>query len=85
MTTDDRASGFGTDGPAPPDYSVLPVLPPDSAQRLDELPLRPRSSMWDRLKIIFGLVALWWILVWATITNNPTEPFQVAVSHELTT
>jgi|GEM_PF-137736 len=67
------------------DLSGLPVISSAAAPRLEERPTRPRISLWDRFKILLGLVALWWILAWATLTNNPTEPFKVAIGHELTT
>ncbi|MGA8297460.1 MAG: AAA family ATPase [Acidimicrobiales bacterium] len=67
------------------DPNALPVLPPSSSPYVEEWPLREKHSWWDRLKILFGLIALWWILVWATLTNNPLEPFRVAVGHELHT
>jgi cell division protease FtsH len=71
--------------PDPFDPSALPVLSPASAPHVEEWPLREKRSWWDRLKILLGLIALWWILVWATITNNPVEPFRVALGHELRT
>jgi ATP-dependent Zn protease len=67
------------------DPSALPVLPSVTAPPVEEWPLRDKRSLWDRLKILIGLVALWWILVWATLTNNPLEPLRVALSHELQT
>ena len=67
------------------DPGALPVLAPASAPFVEEWPLRAKHSWWDRLKILLGLIALWWILVWATITNNPLEPFRVAAGHEFQT
>ncbi len=67
------------------DPGALPILAPASGPYVEEWPLREKHSWWDRLKILLGLIALWWILVWATLTSNPVEPFSVAVSHELQT
>lgn len=74
-----------TNGSDPFDPSALPVMSPASAPHVEEWPLREKRSGWDRLKILILLIALWWILVWATITNNPVEPFRVAVGHEVQT
>jgi ATP-dependent Zn protease len=74
-----------SDSSPPIDQSVqnLPVLPASSARTLGELAIRPPIGLWDRVKILLGLVALWWILCWATVTNNPIEPFSAAAGHEL--
>jgi cell division protease FtsH len=82
--TDNGSPGVSTNGPEAPDFSGLPVLPPQYAPHVDEMPLRKPISLWDRVKILLLLVALWWVLLWSTLTNNPLEPFQVAFSHELT-
>ena len=62
----------------------LPVLDPKTAPHLGEVNLRPRAALLDRGKILLLLVALWWVLVWANSTNNPIEPFNVVIGHELT-
>ncbi|MGB9111279.1 MAG: AAA family ATPase [Acidimicrobiales bacterium] len=64
---------------------ALRVPPPANAPYVEEWPLREKRSWWDRLKILLGLIALFWILVWATITNSPLEPFRVALGHEIHT
>ncbi len=72
--------------PAPPsdaNLDELPVLEPSTAPRLSDSAVRPRSTMWDRSKILLLLLALWWILLWADLTNNPIEPFSAAVGAQL--
>jgi len=61
----------------------LPVLDPRSAPRLGEAAVRPPSSAWDRTKVLLLLVALWWVLLWAAMTNNPIEPFKDAAANEV--
>ena len=77
----DAHSPNGHDGP--PSLDGLPLLAPTSAPTLGELAVRPRSSLWDRSKIILLLVVLWWILLWADMVNNPIEPFRAAVGAQL--
>src|SRR5579862_2886308 len=62
----------------------LPVLPPDTAPVLDVWPLRTPVRPWTRTRLLFLLFALWWLLLWADLTNNPIEPFSVAVGQQLT-
>ena len=65
------------------ELSELPVLPPQSAPTLGPLSVRPRSNFWDRSKILLLLVALWWILLWSSMTNNPIEPFSDAARNQV--
>jgi cell division protease FtsH len=64
--------------------SELPFLAPETAPRLAQLTVRPRSNFWDRSKILLLLVALWWLLLWSNMTNNPIEPFSDAVRGQVT-
>jgi len=89
----DRAgAGDGPQDPAPVLADAVPVtdveglaaLPPSSAPVLDVWPLRPPLSGWQRSRILVLLVALWWLVLWADLTNNPIEPFSVAVGNQLT-
>jgi cell division protease FtsH len=68
----------------PPGASELPDLPPSSAPVLDVWPLRTPITAWQRSRILVLVVALWWLLLWADLTNNPIEPFSVAVGNQLT-
>ncbi|MGH9044620.1 MAG: AAA family ATPase [Acidimicrobiales bacterium] len=63
--------------------SGLPLLDPQSAPVLGPSVVRPHSSLWDRSKILLLLAALWWVLLWAAMTNNPIEPFSVASAGQL--
>ncbi len=71
------------DGVATDSLEHLPVLPPETAPTLGPLSVRPRSSMWDRTKILMLLLGLWWLLLWADMTNNPIEPFADAARNQL--
>jgi cell division protease FtsH len=62
----------------------LPFLPPETAPTLGQLSVRPRSNYWDRSKILLLLVALWWLLLWSNMTNNPIEPLSDAVRNQVT-
>ncbi len=57
----------------------LPELPPESAPRV-ELAVRPRQRLWDRVKFLLLLAALWWVLVWAALANNPIESISDAIN-----
>jgi ATP-dependent Zn protease len=61
----------------------LPVLPPESAPSLGEPALRPRSNPWDRSKVGLLIAAVWWVLLWADLTNNPIESLGDAASNQL--
>src|SRR5579875_1372379 len=89
---DGAGVGDGPQNPAPVLADAVPVtdveglaeLPPSSAPVLDVWPLRPPLSGWQRSRILVLLVALWWLVLWADLTNNPIEPFSVAVGNQLT-
>ncbi len=65
------------------DDDGLPLLPPETAPRLAEISVRSRSNFWDRSKILLLLIALWWVLLWSAMTNNPIEPFSDALKNQI--
>jgi len=67
----------------PTDLGDLPVLDPKTAPRFGDLAVRAPIGGWDRVKISVLLVALWWILLWADMTNNPLLQFSDAANHQL--
>ena len=67
----------------PTDLDTLPVLDPKTAPEFGELAVRPPTGWWDRVKLTTLLVGLWWILLWADMTNNPLEQFSDALSHQV--
>ncbi|MCU1489446.1 MAG: ATPase central domain protein [Acidimicrobiaceae bacterium] len=77
------SNGRGGHAPQATSTLELPELDPTTAPSLGEPAVRPRLGTWDRIKILFLLVALWWVLTWGTATNNPIEPFRDVLSHEL--
>jgi cell division protease FtsH len=54
-----------------------------SRPRLDELPTRRPSSLWDRVKILLLLVALLGFFVAAEIADNPILPVSEAINETL--
>ena len=46
---------------------------------------RPPMVWWDRVKILLVLVALWFVLVWARVTNTPIETWTDAARQEVVT
>ncbi len=44
---------------------------------------RRRLPLWDRVKILLGLAVIWFLLVWAQITNVPIEPWSTAAENQL--
>jgi ATP-dependent Zn protease len=54
-----------------------------SRPRLDEMPTRRRSSLWDRLKILLLLVGLLGFFVAAEIADNPILPVSEAINETL--
>ena len=69
--------------PPPGDMADLPVLDPQTAPRFGDLVVRPPVGWWDRVKITTLLIGLWWILLWADMTNNPLQQFSDAANHQL--
>src|SRR5262245_22118526 len=45
---------------------------------------RPRLRLWDRIKYTLLLVLVWFLLVWASMANDPILPFQDAMRLQLT-
>ncbi len=79
-------NGLGPHDPGAVDQlEELPILDPSTAHRVTDRVVRPPMAFWDRSKILILLFALWWILLWAALSNNPIEPFSAAVGKELTT
>jgi cell division protease FtsH len=56
----------------------LPVLDPATAPQV-QLAVRAHSSWWDRSRIFLALVAIWWLLLWTDLANNPIESFNTAL------
>jgi len=54
-----------------------------SRPRLDELPTRRRSSIWDRIKILLLLVGLLGFFVAAELADNPILPVSEAINETL--
>ena len=71
------ANGHGTDTAAD-----LPFLDPETAPSRP-LSVRTKSNFWDRSKILVLLIALWWLLLWSSMTKNPIEPFSDAARNQL--
>jgi cell division protease FtsH len=77
-------NGFGPHDPgAVAELDELPVLDPSTAYRVTDRVVRPPMSFWDRAKLLFLFFGLWWVLLWAALSNNPIEPFSAAVGNEL--
>ena len=77
-------NGLGPHDPGAVDQlDELPILDPSTAHRVTDRVVRPPMSVWDRTKIVILLFGLWWILLWAALSNNPIEPFPTAVGNEL--
>lgn len=68
--------------PPEDDLEGLPVLDPKTAPILT-LAVRPKASFWDRSRILLALVALWWLLLWTDLANNPIESFSTAFHLQL--
>jgi cell division protease FtsH len=60
-------------------------LPPGGRPRDDDQLTRKRMSIWDRLRFVLLLVAIWFILVWSVMANNPLIGFSDAVKIEVRT
>jgi hypothetical protein len=45
--------------------------------------LRPKSTFWDRSRIVLALVVLWWLLLWTDLSNNPIESFSTVFHLQL--
>jgi len=77
-------NGLGPHDPGAVDQlDELPVLDPSTAYRVTDRVVRPPVSFWDRSKLLILLMGLWWVLLWASLSNNPIEPFSAAVGNEL--
>jgi ATP-dependent Zn protease len=77
--TDDNAMALAwpeqNSGPLPVEHKSRP--------RDDELPTRRRMGLWDRVKLLVLLAALWGILVWASLSSNPILTINDALRQEL--
>jgi len=62
--------------------STAPVSGPQftSRPRDDDRPTRKPQALWDRVKYLLLLTALFWFFVWAAIADNPLLPFNDAVN-----
>ncbi len=53
-----------------------------SRPRDDERPTRKPLALWDRVKFLLLLTALYWFFVWGSMADNPLLPFADAVHDE---
>ena len=75
-----------------PDTSIEPVGlgPPDagptfgfkSRERVEDRTTRKPMSPWDRFKILFLLVGVWFVFVLAATGDNPILPFSAAIREQ---
>jgi ATP-dependent Zn protease len=61
---------------------ALPILPAHSAPQVT-LAKRARANWWVRLRLILLAVALWWVLFWAALVNNPILSFKACFDQEV--
>jgi cell division protease FtsH len=47
------------------------LRPPDGQPRTADRPRRKPLPLWDRSKFILGIVVVWFVLVWASMADNP--------------
>ncbi|HEY3007805.1 MAG TPA: AAA family ATPase [Micromonosporaceae bacterium] len=59
------------------------LRPPDEQPRDDSRPTRKPLPMWDRLKFILGIVVVWFVLVWASMAENPLLQNQFAEANRV--
>ena len=69
---------------APANPSVEGLRPPGQGPNSNERPTRPALRFWDRIKFIVLFTAMWFLLCWAAVANNPILPFNEAMRLELT-
>ncbi|HMF05340.1 MAG TPA: AAA family ATPase [Acidimicrobiia bacterium] len=67
---------------------MTPTNPPTgprftSRPRDDDRPTRKPLALWDRVKYLLLLAALFWFFVWADMADNPLLPFVDAVRDEV--
>jgi cell division protease FtsH len=77
--TPSSQSTNGVDGNG---VGTLPILDPATAPRVT-LAVRAHMTWWDRSKVFLALVAIWWILLWTDLANNPIESFNTAFHLQL--
>ena len=71
MTIIDDPGAPGPDGPPPPEAPSEHHDPPPA--KIEQK--RPKSSWWDRLKLLVLFVAAFMIVVWAQMADNPLITF----------
>ncbi|MGH9276549.1 MAG: AAA family ATPase [Acidimicrobiales bacterium] len=71
----------GNPGLAWPDHDTGPTPPPEykGRPRDDDRLTRKPLSPWDRTKFLVLLVAVFGVMLWATMIDNPIIPFQDAL------
>jgi cell division protease FtsH len=69
-------------GPSSNGVDNLPVLDPSTAPSV-QLVVRAHIGWWDRLKVVVALVAVWWLLLWTDLANNPIESFSTAFHQQI--
>jgi cell division protease FtsH len=58
-------------------------MPPGGRPRDQDRLTRKPLALWDRIKFLILLVAIWFILVWSVMANNPLVGFSDAMKIEL--
>jgi len=69
-----------TTAPAGP---VEGLRPPGGRPRDDERSTRKPMPLWDRVKFLFLLILIWFILTWSAMANNPLMGFADAARIEI--
>src|SRR5438270_12758445 len=78
-------SGEPGGGLAWPDHDSGPTPPPEykSRERDEDRLTRKPMNLWDRIKFVVLLVAIFFLFVWAAASDNPLLPFRDAFDQTL--
>ena len=66
-----------------PGAPAPPPPPPVEPERKPKGETRKRMSLWDRSRLLLLFVAAWFIIVWASMADNPLLPFSDAALIQL--
>jgi cell division protease FtsH len=66
-----------------PANPVEGLRPPDEGPQDPKREKRSRMKLWDRIKFLLLFTVIFFLLVWASMANNPILPFQDAVRQQL--
>jgi ATP-dependent Zn protease len=66
-----------------PANTVEGLRPPDEGPQDPKREKRPHMKLWDRIKFLLLFTVVFFMLVWASMANNPILPFQDAVRQEV--